>query len=1044
MLKAHAFAPTLNPLPLPTRSRWVSYLLAWLASLLLLACGGGGGGGGGEPGPGPGGAPVISSAPANVAVTAGQGATFSVSVTGSAPFTFEWLRNGVPIAGSNSASYSIAATVLADSGAQFSVRVSNAVGSVQSTPATLTVSPAPVAPSITAQPASVSTTVGQTATFSAAATGSGTLAYQWRRDGNAIAGATAASYTTAVLGLADNGARFDVVVSNSVGSVASSAALLTVNPLPVPPSIATQPASQTVTEGDRAQFAVVANGDPVLSYQWRRNGQDIAGATGAQYATPPVTLADSGATFTVEVRNGAGMVSSAAVTLTVNPLPVAPSISSPPQAASLVEGSSASFSVTASGSGTLAYQWRRNGVNIAGANQASYNTPALTLADNGARYDVVVSNAVGSITSESALLTVNAAPVAAAVTVPPQAQTVIIGQLASFSVTATGTGPLGYQWRRNSVAIEGATQPSYVTPVTSLADNGARYSVVVSNQLGSVTSAEAVLTVQPPVAANYWLRGNAGVSRAGTLAFASGDQAATEYNLTLVNPADLAAPVVAEARGGWLPITAAGEPRFNPQNPGDSSERFLVYARGSHLWRLDLLIPSDPANPANPITPVVIPTPAQLGDVTLPALCAPLTAGIVNLFQDNADAGRSVLQFRQPGADNQCNTADDSFVALRVSAASTAAPVVVPRLLSAIYSASGAITGFVGRQGNQILRLNAELADATELFSVGGNVLELLRVPAGPGQLVFRDGSQLRAVDPATNTPPVNFGTAAGDFLQLGEVGGGTPTALYRNDGRIVSYRLDNSAPLQTLVNLAAGQTVTRGGGDGQQALLVVSGAGVSRLLRVDSNGTVSTVTDETGVIDAGSVGATPTRYIYTTGGGRTLRSVLREGGAALTLASSPRLRVFSQGSWDYETVWYELRGQGDVIAGSELRVVQSDGSNAQVLANAITVGGALANGFGDTSVGRVVAQPLAANAAAPFSAARLLALDPVTRAVRVDYGALAAGSYNSVDVSRLSGPDRPVLVSAASLQLPGVSSVDLYFLRVGTPGMTRLTAFVP
>jgi hypothetical protein len=64
-------------------------------------------------------------------------------------------------------------------------------------------------------------------------------------------------------------------------------------------------------------------------------------------------------------------------------------------------------------------------------------------------------------------------------------------------VKATGTDPLTYQWRKNGVDIPGANRPKYVTPPTTLADNGSSFSVVVSNSVGSVTSRKAFLTVTP-------------------------------------------------------------------------------------------------------------------------------------------------------------------------------------------------------------------------------------------------------------------------------------------------------------------------------------------------------------------------------------------------------------------------------------------------------------------------------------------------------------------------------------------------------------------
>jgi len=296
---------------------------------------------------------------------------------------------------------------------------------------------------------------------------------------------------------------------------------------------------------------------------------------------------------------------------------------------------------------------------------------------------------------------------------------------------------------------------------------------------------------------------------------------------------------------------------------------------------------------------------------------------------------------------------------------------------------------------------------------------------------------------PAAGTGPVTIGTAAADFLQLGEVGSPVATAYYRNDGRIQAYRLDNSAPLTNVLTLAAGQTAVRGGSAAGRLFVVISGSGSSRLVALDAAGTVTNLIDEAGVIGSSSVGLTPTRLVYTIDGGRTLRSAPRAGGAALTLAAGPELRVFNQGSWTHENVWYDLTGSGGAIFGSQVRAVNADGSSPLTLDNTITVGGANFNGFGDTSVGRIVARPILADPLRSYAGATLVALDPVTRATRVSYGALADAGYNAIDVSRV-GPDRPVLISASFVPPLAAATVDLYYIRVGTPGMVRLTSFVP
>src|SRR5205814_2229142 len=97
----------------------------------------------------------------------------------------------------------------------------------------------------------------------------------------------------------------------------------------------------------------------------------------------------------------------------------------------------------------LSYQWQKNGTTIGAATAASYTTPATTASDNGDQFTVVVSNAAGSVTSRAAALTVNAVLVAPTITTQPASQTVTAGQRAAFTVTATGTAPLSYQWQTN-------------------------------------------------------------------------------------------------------------------------------------------------------------------------------------------------------------------------------------------------------------------------------------------------------------------------------------------------------------------------------------------------------------------------------------------------------------------------------------------------------------------------------------------------------------------------------------------------------------------
>ncbi len=172
-------------------------------------------------------APAITTQPASQSVNAGSSVTFSVAASGTAPLTYQWKLGGTAISGATSASYTIASAQSANAGS-YTVTVTNAAGSATSNAATLIVNAGSTAPSITTQPASQTVNVGSSATFSVVASGTAPLTYQWKLGGTNISGATSASYTIASAQSANAGS-YTVTVTNSVGSVTSSAATLTVN-----------------------------------------------------------------------------------------------------------------------------------------------------------------------------------------------------------------------------------------------------------------------------------------------------------------------------------------------------------------------------------------------------------------------------------------------------------------------------------------------------------------------------------------------------------------------------------------------------------------------------------------------------------------------------------------------------------------------------------------------------------------------------------------------------------------------------------------------
>jgi sugar lactone lactonase YvrE len=173
----------------------------------------------------------------------------------------------------------------------------------------------------------------------------------------------------------------------------------------------------------------------------------------------------------------------------------APLISQEPQNTTADEGGSASFTVVAIGSAPLTYQWMQNNAPVPGGTGSTLRIAAVAFADSGAQLSVIVRNNVGSVTSNSATLTVT--PVAPSIVVQPQHQSVVVGSAAIFVVEATGSDPLIYQWIKNGTAIAGATSASYLTPPETVTDSGSLFKVTISNAEGAVTSTAARLTVTP-------------------------------------------------------------------------------------------------------------------------------------------------------------------------------------------------------------------------------------------------------------------------------------------------------------------------------------------------------------------------------------------------------------------------------------------------------------------------------------------------------------------------------------------------------------------
>jgi uncharacterized repeat protein (TIGR01451 family) len=423
--------------------------------------------------------PLVTTQPTNQTVIAGNTAIFQAGATGTSPLSFQWWFNGTNTVGSDT-NVLVLPNVGTNEAGSYSVLITNVAGSVTSTVAVLNVA---TPPAIMQQPANQVVIQGQTATFTVGTTGDIPLNYSWLFNGVQVGTSSIYQVLNAD---SNNGGNYQVIVSNPYGSATSGVATLTVL---LPPVFTQQPTNQDVPVGGSASFQVGVSGTAPLAYQWYFDGTNAVGAPTNELTLNAVQSLQAGS-YNVVVSNPAGTATSAVATLTVG---TPPSITQQPTNVTAVLGQPATFSVGGTGSSPLNYQWQFNGNNLTSGTTSTYNFIAVDTTNAG-NYGVIVGNKYGSTTSSVAVLTVLVPP---SITGQPTNQMVTMGNSAAFLVTASGTGPINYQWWFNITNAVGADTNALVLNNVQTIQSGA-YSVSITNAAGSVTSAIATLTVLVP------------------------------------------------------------------------------------------------------------------------------------------------------------------------------------------------------------------------------------------------------------------------------------------------------------------------------------------------------------------------------------------------------------------------------------------------------------------------------------------------------------------------------------------------------------------
>jgi len=555
--------------------------------------------------------PSISTAPSSQTVNAGSSLTLTVVAAGSAPFSYQWRKDGADITGATTPTLGFT-DIQASAAGSYEVVVSNANGSLTSIPAVLSITD--IAPVISGQPVSKTGALGGSVLFSATATGTKPLTYQWRKGGMAIvddarySGSTTAQLTISGLVAGDAGS-YDLLVTNSLGNATSSAAALTVSTgniiwdfATATPLVASVPVGLTVsavssgnsnsTTMQMLTTTSVSSGYSGATGSWNAGAAARTGAlnkaasgsayfeltltpaagqqvqvTGVSFGTrststgpqgyeiyssldgysnklaagvvgnnstwtlqAPVFTSIQGATDTpVTLRiygiSGAGSASANTANWRIDDLKVSAVAIVPPPAVPTVVSTSpvngatgvaynTGITVTFDQPVTLSNAWftlssAAQGLLAAsvtgGPSVYTLNPPAGFQLDDQVTLvihaDQVADRATGLLhpTTNTVVSFRTSAPQAPSIASAPASLTVLEGVAANFSVTASGTAPFSYQWRKDGVALGSnatATTAFLSVGAATLADAGS-YDCVVSNSIGSVTSAAATLKVNP-------------------------------------------------------------------------------------------------------------------------------------------------------------------------------------------------------------------------------------------------------------------------------------------------------------------------------------------------------------------------------------------------------------------------------------------------------------------------------------------------------------------------------------------------------------------